>query len=130
MSKKIFICVPYSSEDQSVINERVRQVSEYFALLMARGDTPFSPVIQGHTIVSVIDEVSGLWNFWEDYCKRLIALSDEVHVLMLPGFKESIGVGGEILEAALTTKPIKYIKPTTYEKFSFNPNRVPVDPAV
>jgi hypothetical protein len=51
------------------------------------------------------------WSFWQHYDRALLARCDEVLVLMLPGWRESIGVREELRLARELGKPVRYLAP-------------------
>jgi hypothetical protein len=52
------------------------------------------------------------FTFWQNYCLNLLAVCDKIHVLMLKGWEESVGVQAEIAEAQRLEISILYIHPT------------------
>lgn len=108
MKKKIFLSLPYSSNDPSVIEYRYQISLQVSAKLLLEGHIVFSPISTGHPLTKLDSMIGTDWKFWEDYCKTLIDLSDEVYVVQIDGVDSSIGVSGEILYA--TTKGIKVTK--------------------
>lgn len=69
----------------------------------------FSPIVHGHALVD-----HGLptnWPFWERFDREHLAQCDEVVVLMLEGWRESVGVAAEIRIAGELGKPVRYLAP-------------------
>jgi len=93
--KVIFISVPYTDEDPEVVDFRVRTAQAYFMHLLEQGHTPISPVVAGHFMVHL--KKPTLEN-WIGYCNACIAASDELHLLDVPGYTESVGCGFEVKE--------------------------------
>lgn len=60
--------------------------------------------------------MDGGWEFWQGYDQHMISLCDEVHVLMLQGWTNSVGVTAEIKIAKRLNKPFYYIDPRKYVK--------------
>ncbi len=109
-NKTIFISSPYSSKDQSVVDERYRQVCLYCAKALREGHLVFSPIAHGHAIAQFDSDLPVDWAFWNAYCTSFINACDELWVLCLDGWDESTGVKGEIEIATKLGKEIKYIK--------------------
>jgi len=49
------------------------------------------------------------WKFWEQFDRAFLVRSDEVVVLTLPGWRESVGVAAEIQIAREFGKPFSYL---------------------
>lgn len=82
------------------------------AMMMERGLFVFSPIAHTHPIItagSVTQLAQFGWEFWAAYNELLISRCDELHVLMLDGWRESVGVTAEIAIAERLNKPVKYI---------------------
>jgi hypothetical protein len=74
---------------------------------MQTGHAVFSPIAHSHPLVE-----HGLptdWSFWERHDREHLARCDEVVVLMLDGWQESIGVREEIRIARELGKPVRYV---------------------
>ncbi len=66
----------------------------------------FSPIVLGHPLVH-----HGLptdWSYWEPFDCAYLRRCDEVVVLMLDGWGESVGVAAEIRIAGELGKPVRY----------------------
>lgn len=50
------------------------------------------------------------FNFWQHISYEMLNVCNEMHVLMLDGWEESIGVIGEINHAKMKNIPIHYIE--------------------
>jgi nucleoside 2-deoxyribosyltransferase len=105
----IYLASPYSHPDPAVREERFRAACQVTAELIRAGDAVISPVVQGHPLAAF-----GLptdWQFWETLDRHQLARCDEVVVLMLDGWRESVGVQTEIRIAAELGKPVRYVAP-------------------
>ena len=91
----IYLASPYSHDDPNIVQERVDITTKVVNKLLQEGKTVVSPVVYGHNIVKTCG-LPGDWGFWEKFCKEMISKSDEVLVLPLDGWEESIGVQGEL----------------------------------
>ena len=105
----IYLASPYSHPDSGVREQRFHQACYAAAQLLASGLTVFSPIVHGHPLVA-----HGLptdWPFWERFDRDHLVRCDEVVVLMLEGWRESVGVAAEILIAGELGKPVRYLDP-------------------
>jgi nucleoside 2-deoxyribosyltransferase len=113
----IYLASPYSHPDPAVQEQRFLAVCEAAAKLMVRGYVIFSPVAHSHPIAQF-----GLpkdWNYWAEFDRDFLSHCDSMIVLMLPGWRESVGVRAEIAIMTKMKKTIAYI----------SPERVGIDPA-
>ena len=107
----IYLASPYSHPDPSVREIRFREACRAAATLIRLGQAVFSPIAHGHPIAAF-----GLptdWRFWEPFDRRQLQRCDEVVVLMLDGWRESVGVQAEIRIAGECGKPLRYLAPET-----------------
>jgi nucleoside 2-deoxyribosyltransferase len=103
----IYLCTPYSNADPAVRQERFEMACRAAAELIRQGKTVFSPIAHSHSICQL-----GLpldWAFWERHDMALLKMCDEVVVLKLDGWQESVGVQAEIGAARTLGKPISYL---------------------
>ena len=106
----IYIASPYSHPDPAVRETRFQAACRAAAELMRRGKIVFSPISHSHGITQY-----GLpkdWQFWEACDRAHLERCDEVVVLMLDGWRESVGVKAEIGIARELGKPVSFIEPT------------------
>tara|TARA_R110000868_G_scaffold4290_3_gene27258 strand:- start:2698 stop:3042 length:345 start_codon:yes stop_codon:yes gene_type:complete len=108
MSKIIYIANPYSDKDDEVVEKRYEDTAKYTAKLVAEGHVAFSPIVYGHTLLNYATMPSD-WEFWQNFCNSFLLKSDELHVYMLDGWDDSIGVKAEIELAKKHDMPVKYI---------------------
>lgn len=105
----IYLARPYSHPDPAVRQERFAAACRAAAELIRRGHVVFSPVAHSHAIAQ-----HGLpldWRFWSRHDRRYLEACDEVAVLMLDGWRESVGVRAEIAIARELDKPVRYLAP-------------------
>ena len=103
----IYLASPYSHAEPAVRQKRFEMACRAAAQLIRQGKTVFSPVAHGHAICQL-----GLpldWAFWERHDLTFLKMCDEVVVLKLVGWQESIGVRAEIDAARRMEKPITYL---------------------
>ena len=105
----IYLASPYSHPEVMIRRQRFHAACRAAAALLASGLTVFSPIVHGHPLVD-----HGLptdWPFWERFDRDHMTRCDEVVVLMLDGWRESVGVAAEIRIAGELGKPVRYLAP-------------------
>ena len=109
----IYLASPYTHHDPDVRQQRFEAACRVAAELIRVGKTVFSPIAHSHAICRY-----GLpldWRFWERHDRRYLEACDEVVVLMLDGWPESVGVQAEIDIARSLGKPVSYLDPVAEE---------------
>ena len=108
MSKVIFLSTPYSAptRNQKELNYHIACI--FMANLLTEGFFVLSPVVQGVPL-SEKYKFPDTWDFWKDYCEKLISLSDEVFVPDMHGWETSKGVTAEIEIAKRFNKEVRLI---------------------
>jgi hypothetical protein len=108
----IYLASPYSDPDPEVREQRFRAVCKHAAGMMRRGERVLSPIAHTHPIAIASGGTLMLgWDFWERYDTELVKMCDEVRVLKLPGWEESVGVQAEIELARKMGKAVRYEEP-------------------
>jgi hypothetical protein len=105
----IYLASPYSHADPMVREQRFREACRAAARFMRLGQAVFSPIAHAHCICTY-----GLptdWRFWETFDRHQLERCDEIVVLTLDGWRESVGVQAEIRIAAEYGKPVRYLSP-------------------
>ena len=113
----IYLCSPYNHDQAVVRQARFEAACRAAAELIRQGKTTFCPVSHSHGIAHYGLPVG--WPFWEKHDRRYLEACDEVVVLMLDGWPESVGVQAEIEIARSLGKPVSYLEPVAEE----NPGR-------
>lgn len=108
-----YLCSPYSHPDSAVREARFEAACRAAAELIRQGKTVFCPVAHSHAICSYGLPID--WGFWERHDRRYLEASDEVIVLMLDGWRGSVGVQAEIEIARSLGKPVSYLEPVAEE---------------
>ena len=104
-----YLASPYSHPDPAVREERYRAACRAAAALLLAGQPIFSPIAHSHPLVAY--GLPADWSFWQRYDREMLARCDEVVVLMLVGWRESVGVREEIRIARELGKPVRYLVP-------------------
>jgi len=109
----VYLASPYSHEDKEVMEHRHNASCVAAANLIDKGVILFAPIAQSATIVAHSNNLKSDWATWER-CDRLFVLkSKAVYVLMLEGWKQSVGVKAEIVCASTAGIPVYYLDPNT-----------------
>lgn len=104
----IYLCSPYSHSDPEVVKERYEKTVKYVNSLLIDGRSVISPVVYGHNIVEICGSPSD-WGYWEEFCTDMIARCDEVLILPLDGWQDSVGIKGEMELAEQFKKQVTVI---------------------
>jgi hypothetical protein len=105
----IYLSSPYTDPELEVRAWRFCAACQAAAHLLRSGHLVFSPVAHTHPI-----SLFGLpteWEFWERQDRALLERCDRLVVLMLDGWRESLGVQAEIRIAAELGIPTEYWDP-------------------
>ena len=105
----IYLASPYSHPNSDVREHRYRKACRATVSLLRSGHVVYSPIVHSHPLVK-----HGLptdWAFWQQTDRELLRRCDEVIVLTLVGWRESIGVAAEIALARELGKPVRYAAP-------------------
>lgn len=95
----IFIASPYTHPDEEVRELRYKQVHYYTRLCMEKGEQVFSPIIYGHSFALINDRAVSFY-YWREFNDHILLTCNELRVLKLHGYRESMGVQHEISLAA------------------------------
>lgn len=101
---KIFLACPYEGS-KTERKSRFAIATRYAGELISLGKIVFSPITHGHAIVQYTP-LPVTAEFWRNINNSFIEWCDEVHVLCLSGWKESVGIAAEIELAKTLGKKI------------------------
>lgn len=107
MTDLCYLASPYSHPDPAVRQIRFQVACEATAYLMRQGMHVFSPIVHSHPLASY-----GLpegWDFWRGPDSHFLSLCQRFVVLMLPGWRESIGVQDEIHMRQAAGRDVEYL---------------------
>ena len=104
----IYLCSPYTSDDPAVRQRRSEAACRAAAELIRRGHEVFSPIAHSHAICAFGVPLD--WRFWSRHDRRYLEACDEVAVLMLDGWQQSVGVQAEATIARELGKPVTYLR--------------------
>lgn len=105
----IYIASPYSHQDKNIEQLRYELVRAYTAQCLSEGLFVYSPIVHCHEITKH-HNISGSYDFWQEYDNHMISISERFYVYMIDGWLESKGVKAEIEYAIIREIPVEYIK--------------------
>lgn len=112
-----YLAAPYTHPKPTVRQERLILVNSTAARLMEGGYGIVSPLSMGVPISFYNDMGTG-WETWKDVCLRLLECCDALCLLLLPGWRDSVGVMAELRYAEALGLPIHGV--TTEAEFTPN----------
>lgn len=106
----IYLASPYSHPSSFEREKRFRAVCHAAATLFGRGIHVFSPIVHSHPLAILPGhDLPGDWAFWRSFDERMIGMCDELWVLKIDGWMDSVGVSAEIQIAAEMDKPVRHV---------------------
>ena len=106
--KLIYLAVPYTHKYKSVREDRFQLVSEVSGLLANLKVANVSPITQSH-VQSLFVKIGTTWETWKHIDTILLNSCDELWILCLPGWRDSIGVNAEYIIAKNLKLQIRFI---------------------
>lgn len=106
---------PYSHPDPYVREQRHLMAMAHVAAFLKQGIAVYSPIVHCHELAKVWDMPKEA-KFWERYNYTMLAAAEELWVLKLLGWKESVGLQGEIQEAKRIGVSIVELEPNMESK--------------
>jgi hypothetical protein len=103
----LYLASPYSDPDPAVREQRFQAACAVTARLLRDDQMVYSPVVHGHPLVRY--GLSADWSFWERHDRQHMERCDEVVVLTLDGWRESVGLQAELRHASVLGKPVRYL---------------------
>jgi len=104
----IYLASPYSHPDPAVRLDRYHRVALVAGKLMQEGYTVFCPIAHSHQIGIALNKPTD-HAFWVAQDMPFLRAASSIYVLILDGWKESVGVAYEIALAYEMDKGIVYI---------------------
>lgn len=115
--KMIYLASPYSHKSRRVENKRFKEVTRVAAELISEyGHSFILPITQSYQLVKIKPELGGSFANWKKIDLHFVSKCDEVWVVTMDGWKESIGVQAEIEFAKKKGINIWFIDPKTFKK--------------
>jgi hypothetical protein len=120
----LYLACPYSHPNPQIRDDRFRIVNHAAAKLMQAGIVVFSPLSHSVPISSELsDTMTQSHEFWMLQDLPILRRCDEILVLGLRGWHESLGVRQEIFEAITYKIPITFIQEQDIELLPSIPRR-------
>ena len=116
----VYLASPYSHPNPSVRAARHHAACRCTAAMMRDGLHVFSPIVHGYALET--HGLPGNWEYWEIYDRLMLSRCDELAVLCLPGWRESVGVRAEIDIAGRLGLPARYIPESTQSLIEGEPH--------
>ena len=107
----IYLAAPLGHPDPSIRQERFESVNSYCGYLLRQHDLVFSPLSLGASLNE--DAISN--SAWYALGLQMLARCDELRILALEGWEESVGVSLETRYAGQLSIPVSVADPLTYE---------------
>ena len=108
----IYLASPFSSTSAVVRRKRFEAVQRATLILIQRGHVVFSPIAYSFQFAEMIGTD---WEPWQTFDLSMIDAADELWVLMLAGWQDSVGVQAELRHARRLGLPVVFIDPVTFE---------------
>lgn len=105
--KLLYLACPYTGTAQER-EMRFQEATRVSAFLMTQGFNVFSPLTHSHLIAQFLPEFTNTHGFWLTKDKQILKFCDELHILKLPGWENSLGVQEERAFAEDNEMPIVY----------------------
>jgi hypothetical protein len=110
----IYLASPHQHNNRFIEHLREQEVLRYAAWMTAQGLLVYCPIAYGRALWSVMEYPLG-WEFWAALDSKLVAGSDEVRVMCMPGWECSTGVTAEIRLAKELGRQVTYATPSGVE---------------
>ena len=107
----IYMAAPLGHPDPRIRRERFESVNRYCGYLIRQRVLVFSPLSLGASLDG--DAISN--SSWYALGLQMLSRCDELRILALGGWEDSVGVGLEIRYARQLRIPVSIADPSTYE---------------
>ncbi len=104
-----YLAAPYGHPDPKVRQARMHAFYKADVELSLQGHFLVSPLYKVET--AKYGNIPDTWEYWKSYSYHLLAPCYQLMVLMLDGWKESVGVTAEIEYCTRYRIPIIYVEP-------------------
>lgn len=104
----LYIATPYTHKDPAVMEQRFERAIQYVHKFMILRIPCFSPIVHCHPVAIRFDMPKD-WKFWGDHCLCALNTCNVLGVVMMDGWKDSLGVYKEIKHAQKMGITITYI---------------------
>ena len=112
----IYLASPYTHPNPIVRWLRCRKISQVAGHLIDQGVVLFAPISQSATIAKYSCNKKTDWEYWKEVDYTFLSKAAAIWVVMMDGWKESVGVSAEVRYAKRYKIPVFYVDPDTLEK--------------
>ncbi len=105
----IYLAVPYSHPSEEVRAKRHDLVTKATAKLFEAGHHVYSPITHSHAMQEHLSEQATTFETWSAFDLNILNRCEELWVLTLNGWDDSVGVQAEIQYARDRNKLIRYL---------------------
>ena len=123
LTKMIYIASPYTSKKLDPVEKFQEEVDRYMAITQYIGELqdqyPYAfigPITQSHNTAMFMSNKDTTFANWEARDKTFIARCDELWVIQIDGWMESVGVRAEIKFAHEQGIPVFYFPPESMKR--------------
>lgn len=110
----VYLACPYSHDSPQIRKNRFEAVSKCAAHFIHQGVHIMSPISQTYWMHEN-GFTQGNFDFWQGWNKANIRHCKKLFVLQLPGWRDSIGVKGEVEYAQSLGIPVYTVNQFTYQ---------------
>jgi hypothetical protein len=104
----LYLGSPYSSRDQAKQHFRFRSAGHAVTYLLQQGIHVYSPIVHCHQLAIDYDLPKD-FEYWREYNEAMLEPASMLMILKLDGWKESMGLDGEIRFATRKSIPIEFM---------------------
>lgn len=105
----VYVANPYTHSDADVMSARYELTAAYVAKCMLKGEVLYSPIVHHHHM-AIDHALPHDWPFWRNIDGNMLASAKGMRVLMLDGWRKSVGVQAEIAIAISLNIPVEYVE--------------------
>jgi hypothetical protein len=109
-----YVACAYSDDDPAIRLARFEVANRASGWLMRQGYVCVSPISHTHPIAECCELPRG-WDFWRTFDHTYLALSCRIVVLLIDGWRESVGVQAEIAIARAMGIDVEYLSVNGHE---------------
>jgi hypothetical protein len=105
----IYLASPYNHAKASMRAVRYQAVLTATADLMRAGRIVYSPIVHNHPIAISDEGLPRDWEYWKQFDEVILSRCDRLWILTIDGWRESVGIKGEIEIAQNLQLPIELV---------------------
>lgn len=126
--KLVYVASPFTYKNGTQ-EDRVRIETQRYIdityitaeLVRKYGIAPIAPITMSYNFREAINDLGSEFHTWADIDYRYISACDEIWVVMMDGWLESIGVQSEIKFAVIAGIPVKLVTLDSFELVDYDP---------